>query len=62
MGWINDPVFKEAAVHLSITKVGGIMGAADAVAPEEVASIELSNNGAVCADHYSLLGRITGPY
>ncbi len=51
MGWINDPVFKEAAVHLSITRVGGVVNAANAVVTKEAAFVELPNKSAISSYH-----------
>ncbi|GAJ12828.1 unnamed protein product, partial [marine sediment metagenome] len=43
----SDPVFKESAVKLSITKVGGIVNAANAVATKEATFIEFLNKSAI---------------
>ena len=56
-------ILEVSAVEFGITKVRGIMHAPDAVVPEELPPLELSNVLAECSYHLGLLRfRLIGPY
>ena len=42
-------ILEVPAVELSITKMSGIVGAANAVAPEHLPTLELFDESAICA-------------
>jgi len=47
----DNPIFEVPAMELFIIKVRGIVNAANAVAPEEMTTLKLLNQGAICAYH-----------